>query len=926
MSKGYFFELNQHLSAVEKGIAIFDYTELQAYDGAQKEDSETAKYPINMVITADAVCFKLHYFTYYHYNYGDNNKPISYHRYLDSTLDTEIHEGKKSHWDLTHVEDVILELPFTADATTRLVDIIKNSYNTEFPQRFSQEKNLYGYLERIIRNKYKTKTQEEPLPVPVNFYSSQWLMDIYDDSMEVNLYENNDPKLEITKFLRKLILDFMFDLKHSDVFKSSTHFQRMHTGLMSDYYFSSLMHKCEFFYYRDLIISEAEPIKEKTKDETKNNNKNYSFTYLYAKELFNAQELWTNDIMNPLSESYFEHDFPDWKVQFFSVFYEKLNAKKWNSWFATPEEEMRRVYFTMNEWGKPRNCNADTLTEFLDLNNKEDEGIKSMLAFQQENREKVSRWFLSRYDFNDVFRIHFIKLSNLTFLALLIILLCSLFFGGQYVEKSFPWLIDLIMKYPSSIGILAAILLIIRCLLSTKAATTLLPSCCQLYTKRGLEIFASLFALIFFILVGIKYFQWEWVIAQIMDHTSCIGILAIVLLIIRSILSMNRADSLLSARNQLRAKRLLEIGAFFCISIFFIAEGIKKEEESILFQWGVLAITIWCIAILLIPAFNLINRYLICQKSEVKPKFFKFKRQFLIHPFRNMHIILPKLYASITAAWLTLSTGYVIYISFFNLKVYPFIPIVITTIIISFTMSRISRTMPTASSRLLLFRAIDIAFISYSIALEIGVVAINFVGEKYLCQNESFKELKQEIAGISKNNSDTVKIEKVGDNIKYKAIRHDNIIHYYVSNKDKNGNFGSQRLFVVELRKTSQKYVFIMPDFLNNTHNEAFKELKAEMDGISKRGTDIVIIEKKGHNAKFKAIRHDNMIKYSISNKNKKGSYDREILFAVKYPIPHTNHDLFIMPEFLKMFSFIAMFIGIFLQMAFFDARQMTDF
>ena len=897
MSKGYFFELNQRLSAVEKGIAIFDYTKLRAYDGAQKEDSETAKYPINMVITADAVCFKLHYFTYYHYNYGDNNnKPISYHRYLDSSLKTKIHEGKKSHWNLTHVEDVILELPFTADATTRLSDIIKNSYNTEFPQRFSQEKNLYGYLEHLIREQFKinnpTKpSQDSKRPLGIS-YSSQWLMDIYDDSMEVNLYENNDPKLEITKFLRKLILDFMFDLKHSDVFKSSTHFQRMHAGLMSDFYFSSLMHKCEFFYYRDLIISEVEPIKDKskndtkdeakddTKDDTKDNNKNDRFTYLYAKELFNAQELWTNDIMNPLSESYFEHDFPDLKVQLSSIFYEKLNAKKWNSWFATPEEEMRRVYFTMNEWGKPRNCNADTLTEFLDLNNKEDEGIKSMLAFQQENREKVSRWFLSRYDFNDVFRIHFIKLSNLTFLALLIILLCSLFFGGQYVEKSFPWLI-----------------------------------------------------------------------AQIMEHTSCIVILAIVLLIIRSFLSMNRADSLLSARNQLRAKRLLEIGACFCISIFFIAEIIKKEEESLifqLFQGGWIEILLKVVAILLIPLLfyfnliptliNLIKRYCICQKLEAKPKKTNIKRQLLIHPFRNMHIILPKLIASITAAWLTLSTGYVIYYSFFNVEVSPFTPIVITTIVISFTMSRISRAMPTASSKLLLFRAIEIAIISYCIALVIGVVAINFVGERYLCQNETFKELKQEINAISKNSCDTVRIVKIKDNIKYKAIRDDNMIQYYVSNKDKNGNYGSERLFAVEHRKANSKYD-MLPDSLNMTYlcqNETFKELKKEITDISKNDSNTVKIENSEDN-KYKAIRHDNMIKYFVSNKNKNGSYDPEILFAVNYTIPHTKeydlttnetkeHDLFIMPEFLKMFSFIAMFIGIFLQMAFFDTRQMTDF
>lgn len=864
MSKGYFFELNKHLSAVEKGVAIFDYTELPAHEGSNLNTPLAEQYPISVDINGDAVCFKLHYCTYHYIN----DKSIDYHQHLETSA---IDQG---NWGLTHVEDVILELPYAANATSRLSSVIKNSYNTEFPLKYSTKEQLHGYLEHLIRDQFKIKTQADTSQVPERpldvFYSSQWLMDIYDDSGEVNVYENNDPNAKITKFLRKLVLDFMFDLKHSDVFQSSVNFQRMLTGLMSDFYFSSLIHKCEFFYYRDLIMSEVKPIKDDSKDEAKDDNKDDRFTYLYAKELFNAQELWTNDIMNPLSESYFEHDFPDRKVQLLSIFCEKLNAKKWNSWFATPEEEMRRVYFTMNEWGKPCNCNVDTLTEFLDLSNKEDEGIKSMLAFQQENREMVSRWFLSRYDFNDVFRIHFFRFSNLSFLALLIILLCLFFFGDKYIEKSFPWLID-----------------------------------------------------------------------QIMKHTSYIGILAIVLLIIRSFLSMNRAEVLLCARNQLRAKRLLEIGACFCIFIFFISEGIKEVDKSILFQGGWLAILIKvaAILILLFPFFNLINRYLICQKLEIKLKLFNnfidfidncFRRQFLIHPFRNMHIILPKLIASITAAWLTLSTGYVIYSSFFNVKVSPFTPIVITTIVISFTMSRISRTMPTASSRLLLFRAIEIAIISYCIALVIGLVAINFVGERYLCQNETFKELKKEIADISKNSNDAVKIEKEGDSIKYKAIRHENMIQYYVSNKDKNGNYRSERLLAVEHIKTSPKYdMFIMSDSLNNTclfKNETFKELKKEIAGIYKNGCDTVRIEKEGDNNKYKAIRQENMTQYFVSIKNKDGNYDPEILFAVNYTIPSTKHDLFIMPEFLKIFSFITMFIGIFLQMAFFDARQMTDF
>ena len=47
---------------------------------------------------------------------------------------------------------------------------------------------------------------------------------------------------------------------------------------------------------------------------------------------------------------------------------------------------------------------------------------------------------------------------------------------------------------------------------------------------------------------------------------------------------------------------------------------------------------------------------------------------------------------------------------------------------------------------------------------------------------------------------------------------------------------------------------------------------------------------------------------------------------AIRYHIPNSRHHLFILPRFLVMFSFLAMFIGVFLQMVFFDQKQMTDF
>ena len=60
-------------------------------------------------------------------------------------------------------------------------------------------------------------------------YSSLWLMDLikgegkdqYVDVFEKGIgIEKGDNDRDIVGFLRKLILDFMFDLKHSDIFQS----------------------------------------------------------------------------------------------------------------------------------------------------------------------------------------------------------------------------------------------------------------------------------------------------------------------------------------------------------------------------------------------------------------------------------------------------------------------------------------------------------------------------------------------------------------------------------------------------------------------------------------------------------------------------------------------------------------------------------
>ena len=61
MNYGRYFRLNQALSKVVDGVAIYDYVDLPAYFGPSEENPMSPKYPITVTITSETVCFRLHY-------------------------------------------------------------------------------------------------------------------------------------------------------------------------------------------------------------------------------------------------------------------------------------------------------------------------------------------------------------------------------------------------------------------------------------------------------------------------------------------------------------------------------------------------------------------------------------------------------------------------------------------------------------------------------------------------------------------------------------------------------------------------------------------------------------------------------------------------------------------------------------------------
>ena len=330
MNYGRFFRLNQNLSRIEEGFAIYDYIDLPAYFAPSMSNKMSPKYPISVMITSNSVVFRLHY-SALKIEEQEQSANKSYPKYFyDKESVVKIKSGDKTK--IAHMAEIILELPYTDTVNQSLSDTIKSIYHTNFPQilkprkeydqtnETDKEKSSGGrFLERLIRKRYPEAGQPKDensvdsdlyealrkLSDGTTSYSTLWLMELVSGEKHNRNYCRTNDEGKIVGFLRKLLLDFMFDLKHSDVFQNSAYYHAMHSGLMSDFYFSALMHKCEYYYYRELITEEILEIEKEDKQETKERKHEDSLNRLrdlYAQELFKAEELWIKDIMSPSSE------------------------------------------------------------------------------------------------------------------------------------------------------------------------------------------------------------------------------------------------------------------------------------------------------------------------------------------------------------------------------------------------------------------------------------------------------------------------------------------------------------------------------------------------------------------------------------------------------------------------------------------------
>lgn len=778
MNYGKYFRLNLKESKVVDGVAVYDYIDMPAYFDRSKAISP--KYPITLCITHEALRFRLHYCSYYSKNtetflYDISNQPGTF--------------------ESVHIQEVILEIPFANNSMQPISDIIKELYNTIFPVQMS-EADGSAFLSKLLDKRYGHPYNEvnnvteqlyrslEDSQDSDPSYSNLWLMGLRrDKGKETCFFDIKNEKNQYVGFLRKLLLDFMFDLKHSEVFQTAASYQEMYSGLMSDFYFSALMHKCEYYYYRGLTldaISDVENSFAASEGENKKKRKD-CVRELYATKLFEAEKAWVEDITNPLAEQFFKENNDDFQADKKENLFKRLcgRVKNWwekfnikdlfhtsefvtrPNWFADPEEEMKRVCFTMIEYKREKAisytrshlCNSETVAEYLKLPNQ---------AGIMELRSLISRWFLRRNAFGDVLHLHFFKYAHVLIPVLVLFVAGWILLSGSTFFSQDWWCSHLWMGW-----IMLSLWfggLVISVVMWKKRTYT--P---KVSNKRDIEVLEGWRAR----LVAKRMFWWV----------------------------LFTAGDLL---------------------LVFIAIDVAPQYNIQAF----VAACLCYVAVLILSWTDVIHIRLV----------------------RNVHLLLPRLVASIAAAWLTLAIGNELFQSFFDALPSWFTCGLLSFVVLFFILYEMNKVILNKSGLIKFWRSVEMLVISYLVSIVVGLFIINFTGERFMERSGYLRDFYEQ---------------------------------YLADRGDCTGEAFQQDYHYRSQISENDTIPILNRDYLNNLENLT----------ITRHGKEV------------------------SSNEPVVSYWDIHLW---------KNYRFFILRDFLIQFAFLAMFIGVFIQMIF-EEKTITD-
>lgn len=303
MNTGKYFELDKESRDIDAKMLVFNYLRYKNKNKDNNSERMQPDYPIYVVITKDGVSFYIH--TCYH----DENNEVKHYSgcilFLPISLDEDFHN----------------------ELSTKL-NVGYNSYVDVYCEKLDMDEkvtNGIGFDIKCFNNYKEKKTDDNKIPIHIG----------------------------------QLILDFMFDMEHSSVFKHSVLYNNIYSSFHSHSLFDAIITKAEYSFYRDYCSKDVQDT---------------SVQDIYAYDLYSRIERkWVEIITNNKSE-YLFHESP---------------------WFDDVVNEMNCVY----------ECEDSCLDLYDKIKHKEkcDKTKNRVLVTSEISRD----WYMSKYRLDGVFRIRY---------------------------------------------------------------------------------------------------------------------------------------------------------------------------------------------------------------------------------------------------------------------------------------------------------------------------------------------------------------------------------------------------------------------------------------------------------------------------------------------------------------------------------------
>jgi hypothetical protein len=317
-----------------------------------------------------------------------NTRNIPAEEYVETKLFAlHLHNDEVTHHKLNgHLRDLFTETyPLLNEYDLIKKPIERSTYCKAYHSVFAKEEKIYSFLKKIYTFLKPTKKEEQQ------------------DSNKVE---------QIKLPYKELILDFLFDVYHSNVFDNSPSFNNIKHLLKNVPILQAITHKAEFYFQINIYSNVGI------------HNFNHNF---YTKELITAQNHWLETIQKEGNDNIIKDSnkwFNDVETETGEVF--KHKKKKLPNYIKTEENKEEKQHLIIR------------------YNKNYKKGYKETT---KKNKKKSSRWLIQRSNILKAWETTFdcnYKCAAAVSIFILVNVLLYVLFGG--VETFTAWTV--ILSYP----------------------------------------------------------------------------------------------------------------------------------------------------------------------------------------------------------------------------------------------------------------------------------------------------------------------------------------------------------------------------------------------------------------------------------------------------------------------------------------------